>query len=436
MNTAPDNPTPLPLSNTRVLDLSIVWAGPYATQLLADWGAEVIRIEPLSVFQPVTRGVVPRPKKGQFLSAHKFPDNDPEPRPWNRDSAFNTHARNKLSMSLNLDNQEGIRVFEHLVSISDVLLENNPVSTLAKLGIDYPWVRNIRPDIIVVRMPPYGLQGPYRHFRSVGSSLEAVMGHTSIRGYRDTDPSMTSTVYSADAAAGANAAFAAVSALLFRQDSGLGGLFEVGQAQAMLPYLGEALVDYSMNSRVQSSLANADYSKAPHGCYPCAGGDNWITLSIASDGQWQTLCELIDSPALSNDSRFNTILGRWRLQEEIDSHITRWTRDKDTNDLMILLQHSGIPSGPVMKESHLLADPHLSDRGFFQTLHHSETGLYRYPGPMWRSQSFPNQLRTPPCNLGEHNNYVYRDLLGYDNDRYSQLESAGHIGAEFHPNVS
>ena len=431
-----EDTTPLPLSGARVLDLSIVWAGPYAAQLLADWGAQVIRVEPLSVFQPVTRGVVPRPKKGQFLSAHKFPNNDPGPRPWNSDSAFNTHARNKLSMSLNLDDDDGRSVFADLISISDVLLENNPVSTLAKLGIDYPWLRNIRPDIIVVRMPPYGLQGPYRHFRSVGSSLEAVMGHTSIRGYRDTDPSMTSTVYSADAAAGANAAFAAVSALLFRQDSGLGGLIEVGQAQAMLPYLGEALVDYAVNSRVQSSLANADYSKAPHGCYPCAGGDNWITISINSDACWQTLCQLINSSTLSNDPRFNTILGRWRCQEEIDAHIARWTRDKAPHSLMAQLQRSGIPSGPVNKESHLLADPHLAHRGFFQTLDHSETGVYCYPGPMWRSRFLPNQLRTPPCNLGEHNPYVYRDLLGYNNDRYSELESAGHIGTEFHLHVT
>ena len=428
--------TPLPLANTRILDLSIVWAGPYATQLLADWGAEVIRVEPLSVFQPVTRGVVPRPRKGQFLSAHKFPDNDPEPRPWNRDSAFNTHARNKLSMSLNLDEQEGRSVFAELVAISDVLLENNPVSTLTKLGIDYPWLRTVRPDLIVVRMPPYGLQGPYRHFRSVGSSLEAVMGHTSIRGYRDTDPSMTSTVYTADAAAGANAALAAVSALLFRRESGLGGLIEVGQAQAMLPYLGETLVDYSMNSRVQSTLANADYSKAPHGCYPCAGGDNWINISVASDDQWGSLCELIDSPSLSNDPRFKTVLGRWRCQEEIDAQIARWTRDKDPSAIMTRLQQSGIPSGPVNKEADLLADPHLADRGFFQTLDHSDTGVHRYPGPMWRSRSFPNRLRTPPCNLGEHNNTIYRELLGYDDDRYSQLEAAGHIGTEFHSHVT
>ena len=430
------NPISLPLSNTRVLDLSIVWAGPYATQILGDWGAEVIRVEPLSVFQPVTRGVVPRPRKGQFLSAHKFPDNDPEPRPWNRDSAFNTHARNKLSMSLNLDDQDGLRVFEDLVSISDILVENNPVSTLAKLGIDYPWLRSIRPDIIVIRMPPYGLHGPYRHFRSVGSSLEAVMGHTSIRGYRDTDPSMTSTVYTADAAAGANAAFAAVSALLFRRESGLGGLIEVGQAQAMLPYLGEALIDHSMNDRIQSTLANSDYSKAPQGCYPCAGGDNWITISIASDDHWESLCELIDSPALSNDPRFKTILGRWRLQEEIDTQITRWTRDKDPLDLMARLQDRGIPSGPVNKDSHLLADPHLANRGFFQALDHSDTGVYRYPGPMWRSESFHNHLRTPPCNLGEHNDFVYRELLAYSNARFSQLEAAGHIGTEFHPHIT
>ncbi len=430
------SPKTLPLSGIRVLDLTIVWAGPYATQLLADWGAEVIRVEPLTVFQPVTRGVVPRPKKGQFLSAHKFPDNDPGPRPWNRDSAFNTHARNKLSMTLNLDVDDGRTVFEDLVAISDVLVENNPVSTLTKLGIDYPWLRNIRPDLIVVRMPPYGLQGPYRNFRSVGSSLEAVMGHTSIRGYRDTDPSMTSSVYTADASAGANAAFAVVSALLFRRESGSGGLIDAGQSQAMLPYLGEAFMDYSMNSRVQTTLGNAHPSKAPHGCYPCLGGDRWITISVDGDDQWKALRSVMGNPSWSSDPRFATGSGRWTWQEELDSLISRWTRDRDSNELMAELQLSGIAAGPVNKDADLLADPHLADRGFFEPLDHSDTGHYLYPGPMWRSHSFPNQLRTPPCNLGQHNEYAYRDLLGYNDNRYSELEAAGHIGAEFHPNVT
>ena len=143
-------------------------------------------------------------------------------------------------MTLNLDADDGRTVFEDLVAISDVLVENNPVSTLTKLGIDYPWLRNIRPDLIAVRMPPYGLQGPYRNFRSVGSSLEAVMGHTSIRGYRDTDPSMTSSVYTADASAGANAAFAVVSALLFRRESGFRRLDrrQPGPGHAPLPRRG------------------------------------------------------------------------------------------------------------------------------------------------------------------------------------------------------
>ena len=201
-------------------------------------------------------------------------------------------------MTLNLDADDGSTVFEDLVAISDVLIENNPLSTLAKLGIDYPWLRNIRPDLIVVRMPPYGLQGPYRNFRSVGSSLEAVMGHTSIRGYRDTDPSMTSSVYTADASAGANAAFAVVSALLFRRESGSGGLIDAGQSQAMLPYLGEAFMDYSMNSRVQTTLGNAHPSKAPHGCYPCVGGDRWVTISVDGDDQWKALRSVMGNPNL------------------------------------------------------------------------------------------------------------------------------------------
>ena len=120
----------------------------------------------------------------------------------------------------------------------------------------------------------------------------------------------------------------------------------------------------------------------------------------------------------------------------MDSLVSRWTRDRDANNLMAELQLSGIAAGPVNKDADLLEDPHLADRGFFEPLDHSDTGHYLYPGPMWRSRSFPNQLRTPPCNLGQHNEYAYRDLLGYNDNRYADLEAAGHIDTEFHPNVT
>ena len=142
------------------------------------------------------------------------------------------------------------------------------------------------------------------------------------------------------------------------------------------------------------------------------------------------------NPPWASDPRFATCSSRWKWQEELDSLISRWTRDRDSNDLMAELQLSGIAAGPVNKDADLLADPHLADRGFFEPLNHSETGHYLYPGPMWRSRSFPNQLRTPPCNLGQHNEYAYRDLLGYTDNRYDELEAAGHIGTEFHPNVT
>lgn len=425
----------LPLTGIRVVDLTVVWAGPYCTQLLADWGAEVIRLEPLQLFQPITRGFSPRPTKAAIAASHKYPNNQPGPRPWNRASAFNAHARNKLSMTIDLRRREGISAFERLIRVTDVMVENNPVSTLEKLSITYQRLRQIRPDIIMVRMPPYGLNGPYMSYRTLGSSLEAVIGHTSLRGYRDMDLSMTSSSFVADAAAGTNAAFVAISALYYRQATGKGQLVDMGQSESMIPYLGEAIMDCSMNGRVQGPLGNGHPSKAPHGCYPCRGEDRWVVIAIGSDDEWQALCRIMGNPPWCSEAKFATCLGRWHHQEELDRRLAEWTSDCDAYEVMGLLQREGLAAGPVMDERDLCRDPHLKSRGFLEELNQSETGTYSYPGLMWKSTAFPNALRSPPCLLGEHNEYIYRELLGYSGAEYEKLETQGHIGMDYPADV-
>ena len=436
----------LPLEGLRVLDLTVVWVGPYATRQLADWGAEVIRVEPLNLFQPITRGANARPSKEllQMSRSHTMaaPDWEPGPRPWNRMPLFNSHGRNKLSMTLNLHEPGGREVFNRLLPVSDVLIENNVPETIDKLGLDYQELQRVNPGLIMVRMPAYGLSGPYSGYRSLGTHMECVNGHTSVRGYPGMDPSFQGDVFTADSAGGIMAAFATLLALRHRRRTGKGQLIELATAEAFVPLLGQAMMDYTMNGRVQSSLGNRHPYKAPHECYPCQGEDRWVVLAVGSDEEFQRLCQLMErdgvkgaNGSLAQDPLFADSLSRYKHQDELDSIIAAWTGQQDAIELARLLQEHSITAGAVTNEADLYDDPHLQARDYFHPLTGEELGTHLYPGPLWQMSKTPNRLRLPPCRLGEHNDYVYRELLGLSPEEIADLEAKGHIGMDYPPEV-
>ncbi|MEE9198592.1 MAG: CoA transferase, partial [Dehalococcoidia bacterium] len=357
----------LPLDGTRVLDITLVWAGPHATQLLADWGAQVIRVEPLQVFQAQTRGGRARPSREEVL-AHKhwataYPDWDPGQRPWNRHPAFNVHARNKLGATLDLARPEGTAVLDRLVAISDVLVENNVPETAEKLGLTYDRLRRINPSLIMVRMPGFGLDAPYKNYRCLGSHIDGVTGHTWVRGYPDMDLEYRDDVYFSDAAGGVGGALAVMMALRHRHRTGKGHLIELPQVENFAGYLGEVIMDYMMNGRVQASLGNRHPFMAPHGCYRCKGEDNWVVIAVASEEEWAGLCRAMGNPPGARDERFSDALGRLRRQDELDEGIGHWTRQRDKHKVMHLLQEGGVPAGAVLSQAEVYGDPHLKDRG-------------------------------------------------------------------------
>ncbi len=214
----------LPLEGIRVLEMTVVWAGPYCTSFLADLGAEVIRVETLASFAPLTRGVRAHPTQANLQTQPVFmggyPDRQPGDRPWNRCPIFNPHARNKRSMTLDLSQPKGLEIFKDLARVSDVFVENNVVERMDELGIDYAMLKKLKEDIIMLRMPAYGTTGPYRNYRALGVHIEGVIGHTLLRGYTDMDPSANTAVYMADAAGGSHGAFAVLAALHHRRRTG------------------------------------------------------------------------------------------------------------------------------------------------------------------------------------------------------------------------
>ena len=271
-----------PLEGIRVLGITVVWAGPHVTQLLGEWGAEVIRVEPTSRIQTSSRGADQTltqeqareaAARGQLLGA--YPDFDPKQDRWNRSPAFNSHSRNKKSMACDITTPEGKEAFLKLVEVSDVLVENNVPETIEKAGITWEELKQVNPRLIMLRMPGFGLDGPYKNYRVFGMHAEAMIGHHYLRGYTDASPADTGTSLSADGNAGVLGAFAVVMALRHRERTGEGQQIEMPLAEAFLPNIGEFILDYTMNGRVTPPQGNTHPHHAPHNVYATAGDDQW-----------------------------------------------------------------------------------------------------------------------------------------------------------------
>jgi crotonobetainyl-CoA:carnitine CoA-transferase CaiB-like acyl-CoA transferase len=425
--------TPLPLTGIRVADFTNVYSGPYATMLLADFGAEVIRVESLQYFPSTTRGYTPRPTPALMATGSRlvtaYVDKEPGTHPWNRHAMFNCHARNKLSMTVNLQTPEGLEVVQRLIQRSDVVVDNFSAGVMDRLGLSYDVLRTWKPDIVVMSMPAFGLSGPYSTVQAFGIGVEGPCGFTSLRGYADdTARQRVPTVVHMDTASGPGAAFAILVALHHRDRTGEGQFIEFAQAENMLPHLAEYLLDAQMNQRQHHPMGNHHASMAPHNVYPCAGDGAWVAIAVADDAEWQRLCDAMDCPAWAAGEQFRTTAGRLRQQPELDEHLATWTRQYSPREVAQRLQQYGVTAGPVLSAAEAYADPHLQARGFFETVTHPEAGTHAYPGILWRMSHTPAHIRRPPCCLGEHNIYVYGDILGYSPAEIAALTHLGHIG--------
>ncbi|MCC7364076.1 MAG: CoA transferase [Dehalococcoidia bacterium] len=436
-----------PLEGVRIVDLCVVWAGPFATLLMADLGAEVIKPENPFVFQPMTRGALARPSTLMINAAAAWggglPGNVPGERPWNYNPTFVSLYRNKKSFTVDLRRPEGMDVLRRLVEKADVVYENNATGTMEKLGITYGWLKEIKDDIIYVRVPAYGNTGPYSTARALGVHLEAVMGHTMLRGYEDADPSVNTAIYSGDYLAGAQGAFATMAALWHREKTGKGQLIEIGQAENASAMFTQAIMDYTLNRRVQGAIGNRDiFGRYPCGVYPAKSpgtavdmGDHWVSIHVESDEQWRAFGAAIGNPDWAADPRFATNAGREEHAKEIDAHIAAWTREQEDYDVMHLLQRAGIAAAPVLEASRLFSDEQLLARGFPRTQTHEGAGTNQYVGPVWNFEGTPVEFRQPPVLFGEHNDYVYRELLQVSDEEYEALKAGGHIAMDYDPAV-
>ena len=414
---------PQPLKNYRILDLSRIWAGPYGTKLLADLGAEVIKLESLTVYDS-HRGPV-SPARGIV----SYPDGEPGDDPWNRNGWFNCLHLSKLGVTLELTSEEGRRVFEGLVSISDALIENFRYGSLERLGFGYEKLRSLRPDLVYISMPAYGNSGPWKEYIGYGIGQEQLSGMAHMTGYVGEGP-MKSGINHGDPITGSHAAGVVLAALRYRRRTGEGMFIDVSQQESAVALAGAEVLAYQMTGKEPERLGNRSPDLAPYNVYPCSGEDRWITIAPVTDEQWQSLALLIGGSELTCGSRFATLAARLANQDELDEIITRWTAGQDPFQLTHQLQEAGVPSGPVLRTPDLLDDPHFAVRGTFVTVDHPSVGPRRYPGIPWKMSATQGQVRGPAPRLGQDNTQIYGELLGMSEDQINGLEDRGVIGTK------
>jgi crotonobetainyl-CoA:carnitine CoA-transferase CaiB-like acyl-CoA transferase len=421
-----------------VLDLGVVLAGPYGTLMLADLGAQVIRVESTQHFPSMTRGSMAHPSKELVATmppiSGGYPDRDPGERPWNRFPWFNQTARNKLSMTVDLRKEEGRALLIRLAEGSDALVTNQSPGSLEALGVGYDVLAQANPQLVYVDGTSFGASGPYRGYRAFGLQMEAFAGHDLLRHYRDRDVDSNTWAVTADAAGALGIALAVQMGIYARERTGRGQYVDLSMVENFLGLIGPIVLDYTANGHVQDSLGNRDYS-AVQGCYPCAGDDRWLVVTIRDDPDWFALRSALGDSDWARDERFDSAPGRYAAHDELDARIGEWTSGLDRDDAVARLRDAGLPAGPVLDDADAYADPHLASRDYFVEIAQRDSGTHLYPGPPYRFARAPLRVRRPPVALGEHNELVYKKLLGISDDEYERLEAEGHIGTEYAPHI-
>ena len=410
------------LGGLRILDLSQVAAGPYATMFLGFMGAEVIKIESLSRMD-INRGKA-RPSPDDL---RVYPDGDPGEHPWNT-TAHHVHRNiNKRSLTLDLSAKRGKELFLELAKVCDVLVENYRGSVMDRLGLGYDVVSRLNPGLIYMKISSQGANGPEANYGSLGSTLEQTAGLASITGYDDDLPLMTNLVYP-DPVVGILSFGALMTALRRRLKTGSGCLVDLSQREVTTMLLGEAILDFSVTGRIAGTMGNRHRDMAPQGVYPCSGEDMWVAISVSSDEEWESLCRVMGQPHLASDSRFADPKSRRNNHDDIDLVISTWTETQDHYQVMYLLQAQGVPAAPVLKGGEVVDDPHLESRGFWDVVNHPEAGTYKQVTTPWLLSNSPRATSTPAPGLGEHNYQVLSGLLGLSKSEIDTLAQKGVIG--------
>lgn len=390
------------LGGLRVLDFSWVLAGPYATRLLADFGAEVIKVQSR--------------KTAKGAEA-------------NRTGYFNTWNRNKLGITLDMSHPEAAGIVLKLTGISDVVVENFSPRVMSNWGLDYGKLIKVKTDLIMVSLSAMGQNGPWKDFVAFGPTLQALSGLTYLTSFPEDSPLGLGYAH-ADPIIGLYAMLAILSALEYRDRTGEGQYIDISDFEAVCTLLGPALMNTKINQKETLPHGNAasDPPASPHGCYRCLGADRWCVIAVYSEDEWQALGAVMNNPRWMNEERFSSLLRRKEHEKELDKRLEQWTMRHRAEEVVPLLQKAGVPAGVVQDAEDLANDAHLTANQFFVPAEHPVLGRLIWDrSPIRLAETTKTQWKAAPL-LGEDNKYVFTELLGFTEDELSAYMEKGIIG--------
>lgn len=410
ISTVSDAAVPFPLAGLTIIDLSMFFSGPLATQILGDAGADVIKVESVQRID------------GWRASAAANTE-----RPWEHSPNFNWVNRSKRGITLNLADERGADLLQRLVAGADVLIENYTPRVMANFGLEYETLQAINPRLIMMSMPGFGSDVSWRDYVAFGMSTEQMSGICHLTGYADGPPIFTG-MNGGDPFVGVMAATALLAALHHRERTGEGQHIDLSQVEACTLYVGDAVTGWTLAGRDPGRTGNTHPHRAPYGIYPCRD-DGWIAIDCQTDNQWATLAPLIGHPEwCAAGAELVTAAGRLRHRPLIDAAIAEWTRTRRHLELMDELQGLGVPAGAVVSGPELLADSQIAAQGGFLEQDRPEVGTKHYPTQPYRFRfaASPANRRAPL--LGEHTAEVLTERLGLGDDVLLALERADVIG--------
>ena len=398
----------LPLADVKVLDFMWVMAGPAATRVLADYGATIVRVES-------TRRVDVARTMGVYQNGEVGPENA---------AAFHNWNAGKLGITLDPTKEEGRAVVLDLVRWADVVTESFSPKAMRGWGLEYESLRKVKPDLIMLSSCLMGQSGPLAMFAGYGNLSAAICGFYHITGWPDRPPAGPFLAYT-DTVSPRFTIAAILAALDHKRRTGEGQYIDQSQAESALHFLTPALLDYTINGRLQDRSGNRDAQMAPHGVFPSAGDDCWVAIAVRDDHDWKELCGVIGQAGLAENDRFATAEGRLARQEELDEIVAEWTKGRSAEESEATLQARHIPAHVVQNSTELFADPQLQHRGHFVKVPHQMLGTTTVEGSRFRLSRTPARIERSGPTFGQHSQWVLETLLGYDSERIADLAATG-----------
>ena len=399
----------LPLEGIRVLDFCQMWAGPHATEWLSVMGAEVIKLETGT--------------RIDFMRTVGAPPGMAGTGP-NVGSAFASLNWGKKSIALNMKTPRARELARELVKICDVVAENFGGGVLERWGLGYEEMKKLKPDIIYYAGSGYGRSGPHKERPAYAEIVDAFTGATFSNGFPGGEPNVIGVSPWTDGAQAIHGAVSILTALFHHMNTGEGQYIDAAMIEGHANFLGEMVMGFVLNGVTGERNGNRDAAMAPHGCFPCKGPadeESWIALAVASQEEWLSLCRLMDDPDWATRPEFSDELTRWENQDELEKLLSGWTRRFEVYELTAMLQEAGIAATPAFSTKQLHFDDHIKSRDFFKDPAHPVLGNKVLAGlPIRFDGKADGNYRTPPL-LGEHNDYVFGELLGLSGEEIRRL---------------